>query len=245
MSSISSVAQMIPLVLAELILLIGVQIFLYGFRIIAVTAAVDDLLHGRPTSFGAVLSRTRPHLLRTGWTTLLVSIPVLGGAVCCIAPGVALMVVLAFAVPLVYLEGLWGPSAMKRSVELVTGRGPSGFNADANWARVFVTGFIMLAALYSLTILTQAPIIATGVVQELRGHTVYQTALGPEFAPLWILLPLQLLGAIAQGTVAPIAIIPWPLLYFDVRTRHEGYDLEMDVQRMIASRGGAAASAEA
>ena len=60
------------------------------------------------------------------------------------------------------------------------------------------------------------------------------TAFGSQFLPLAVLLPLQLLASLIQGTFVAIGIIPWTVVYYDIRTRHEGLDLELQAAALAA-----------
>lgn len=212
-------------------LVIVMTFLIYSFGALNIAAATEDAFFGRPSGLRTVLARSRPRFLAGAWTAFLTGVPILVGFICCIVPGIFLSVLLVFAVVLTYLEGKSGLAAMNRSVELVARRGQTGFSTEANWARVLVVGVVSLVVFYALSFLATLPVLGAAMIEAARGQTMHQTALGRQMLPLWLLLPLNLIGAVLQGVLIPITMIPWPIVYYDIRTRHEGLDLEMALGR--------------
>jgi hypothetical protein len=145
------------------------------------------------------------------------------------------MIVLVLAVPVVFLERLSLLPAIRRSTELIMRRGPTGFTLEAGWMRTTVIAFVMFIIYYLLIILSQLPLLILNVVAVFRAEPPTQTILGPQLVPLSILLPLQVVCAAIQGVFFAIIVIPWPLLYYDIRTRYEGLDLEAAAAELAAS----------
>ena len=61
---------------------------------------------------------------------------------------------------------------------------------------------------------------------------------GPGSTPAAALLIQGLLNSVVQTVIAPITTLPMVLLYFDVRVRKEGYDVELLAQEMGEGSAG-------
>ena len=94
--------------------------------------------------------------------------------------------------------------------------------------------------IYALNVLSSIPQAIAQAAGVMRGTPTVDTALGPQPMPLSVMLPVYFFGAVVQGVFQPIGVVPWPILYYDVRTRHEGLDLERAIDRLR----GADASAD-
>jgi hypothetical protein len=174
-------------------------------------------------------------------TIAITGLAATAGAFLCVFPGIFLAVALALSVPAVYCEKLNGIAAIARSWELVLRRGPGGLTGETNWVRVVVIGFVTLVVVYVLYAIASLPVLAAQGIGQGSGMVPVNTALGPQILPLSLLVPLQLVGAVIQGVFFPIWMIPWPLLYYDIRIRHEGLDLELTLRKMAAEDAPAGA----
>lgn len=118
----------------------------------------------------------------------------------------------SFVFPVLVVEDQVYASAMRRSREL----------AKHNWGRIFLVNLI--TALLSV-------IIDAGVMGlVLLIFRALPTGLNAVLAGT--------LQGITEALVLPISLIPFVLLYFDLRVRKEGYDLELLAQEMAARAGG-------
>lgn len=119
---------------------------------------------------------------------------------------------LSFVLPVFVVEDRTYADAMGRSREL----------AKQNWGRIFLVGLItwLLSIIVGLGIGALVPWLLgtspTGIKAVLAGT----------------------LQGIIEALVLPIGLIPFVLLYFDLRVRKEGYDLELLAQEMAARAGG-------
>lgn len=199
---------------------------------VAMTAAAEDAFLGRSAPLGSLLTRARGRVVMAACTSLLTSILSFAGTCLCCVPGIAAIIIWVLAVPLVYLERASIIGAMSRSWELVLRRGPTGLSTESNWVRIFVVGLITFLAYLILSFLGQLPVAALSVGSVLGSRQPIATILGPQPAPLVIMLPLQLLSAAIQGLFIPFLVIPWTLIYYDIRTRYEGLDLEQAAARL-------------
>ena len=143
-------------------------------------------------------------------TLLLSGLLALTGLLLCCIPGIFLTIVLIFAVPLCWLERVSGPTALARSFELVMKRGPRGLSSSSNFIRILIVGLIVTCIFYALNLLASAPVFLVAVVRVWSGSGMHQTVLGPQFAPLYVILPLQLASGLVQGLFALIPVIRGP-----------------------------------
>ena len=146
------------------------------------------------------------------WVTILGAILAALGLIACIVPGVYLYVSWIVAVPVLLTEGLKGRKALGRSRQLVAGR----------WWPTF--GIVVLGA------------VLTGIVNSGIG-----AALGAASFGAGTDTPAGVLLAIASGTVGSTLTTPFTaayisVLYFDLRVRKEGFDLQLLAERVGIAR---------
>jgi hypothetical protein len=141
------------------------------------------------------------------WLSFLLVLFLIPAMLACLVPGIYLYGAWAVAAPVLLLEGVVGRKALKRSRSLVKGRW---------WP---VAGILLLAA------------ILTGIVQAvLLGLTVAVVSVGGNQ------VAEALANAIGQTTASaittPFNAAVLTVLYFDLRVRKEGFDLELLARRM-------------
>ena len=152
--------------------------------------------------------------------TVLYVLGVVLGTAFFFLPGVWLYVAWAFAMPVLLVEGLRGRKALRRSFELVQGR----------WWRTFgviAVGFIL------------AGIISTVV----GGVFLIAVVVGAD-NDLLVLVLTTIAGIVGAAVSTPFQAALLTVLYFDLRVRKEGFDLELLAEE-IAGGGSAAASGRA
>ena len=144
-------------------------------------------------------ARRLPSLL---WLGLLVGVPTFIGFMLCIAPGLWLLASWAVAVPALLIEGARGTKAIGRSWTLVRGR---------RWP---ILGVLLLAYLLS-TVLSS--ILGVGVL----GASGFDTN-----SVTYVVLS-TISSAITTSLTVPVYATIVALIYFDLRVRHEGFDLAL------------------
>jgi len=146
------------------------------------------------------------------WLSFLLAILLLPAFLACIVPGIYLYVAWAVAAPVLLVEDVRGWDALKRSRELVKGR---------FWP---TAGVLVLVAI--LTAIVQA--IFLGVLTGLVSVT------GNEVAR-------ELANAVGQtvssALTTPLSAAVLTVLYFDLRVRKEGFDLELLARRLGVEPG--------
>ena len=136
------------------------------------------------------------------WLSMALGLALLLGFLACIAPGVYLYIAFTVAVPVLMLEDLRGFKALRRSRELVRGRW---------WSALGVVVVSTILAFIAQMVLTG---ILLAVVRSGDNELVNAVA-----------------GAVA-GTAGSVLTTPFAaaaimVLYFDLRVRKEGFDLEL------------------
>lgn len=179
-------------------------------------AIAADYLAERPdwrASLAYAVARWRSLLLVTALYVVGVGL----GTLLFVAPGVWLFVAWAVAMPVLLVEGQRGSSALRRSFVLVQGR----------WWRTFGTllvGFILAGILSTVV----QGVFVFGIVAA-EGNDALVLALS------------ALSGIIGMVFSAPLQAALLTVVYFDLRVRKEGYDLELLAHELGTSAPAAAA----
>lgn len=141
------------------------------------------------------------------WLSFLIAVCLIPAFLLCVLPAVYLWVAWAVAAPVLLLEDVRGWKAMKRSRSLVKGR---------FWPTI---GVLVLVAI--LTFIVQA--VFAGILAGVLGVGGNDVALAIADA----------IGQTASSVLTtPLSAAVLTVLYFDLRVRKEGFDLELLSRRM-------------
>jgi hypothetical protein len=171
---------------------------------------VSDTYVGTETDWRASLRFGFHRLGSLLWLTLLHGALLLLAFAACIVPGIWLYAAWSVAVPALLIEGTRGFKALGRSFNLVRGRWwpTAGTLLLANILAAAVSfGFGLLAL----------PFVFTGRDNEF----VFDLANG-------------IFGAVASVLTIPFVAAVVAVIYFDLRVRKEGFDLQLMAQRIGA-----------
>jgi hypothetical protein len=170
----------------------------------AITWAVSRIYLGDEAtimqSYKAVMKRIVPFAL----TTILVMLLVTAGTVLFIIPGIIAILFTAFVSEIFIIEGKQYTEAIKRSFDLVKGE----------WMKVLVFGLLISLIQSVISIALASPFLYMHLFQKI-----------PLTGPM--LLFQGFAKGIAQSLTVPIQVIAFVLLYYDIRIRKEGFDIEM------------------
>jgi hypothetical protein len=195
---------------------------LQGAAVLLVTAtcfrAIALAYLGESTDWRSSLSFALQHAPSLLWLTLLYILGVGFATLLFVLPGIWLYIAWALAMPVLLVEGVRGRAALRRSFALVRGR----------WWRTFgvlVLGFI----------------IAGFVSTLVQGVFFAGIFVGSDNDAL-VLVFSALAGIVGLAIATPFQAAVLTVVYFDLRVRKEGFDLEL-----LASEigGGAPPTAEA
>jgi hypothetical protein len=195
-------------------------LILLPFSVGAVYRAVTDVALGRPATIGAVLRETLARywpllglvglgiLLFIGW-----AIAELIGFVLLVIPGLAVFCAAVYlgvrwslVVAAMMAEDIWPIRGLGRSWNLVSG----------SWWRTF--GILLIVGILQ-TIISYALFILFGLIAAVFSTGDFQAAL------------VQVGSTLLSAVVSPITTIAVVLLYFDLRVRKEGLDLDQLAQQ--------------
>jgi hypothetical protein len=171
----------------------------------AISRAAADAYVGEQVTVGRTLRFALSRLPAILWVTIITSVVTLVGFILLIIPGIIALVRLTLTPAVVVVEDIRGTSAVSRSWNLTGGH---------FWR---VLGTLILSAL----------ITAIGAAIITIPTELAATFLGSD---AW---PISALGtALASVLITPFSLLIVVLLYFDLRVRKEGYDIEVMAQEL-------------
>lgn len=199
---------------------------LLGFVVISVLAAmlaagaafkaVADAYLGEKPSIGDSLRFAGRRLHSLLWLSILYALILVVGFVALVIPGIYLMVALSVSVPVLILEGLKGSKALGRSRDLVKGRWWPTFGA-------YILGLILVPIVVGVIL----GFIFEAVVPETESVTSFLALQGTQ-------------EAIVDILSAPLQAAVLTVVYFDLRVRKEGFDLQLLAERIGTTGPGGA-----
>jgi len=204
----------------------------YGLGYGAMFAAATDALSGREISmrraWGLVV---RPRVLGT---LLLLGLAVMVGFAFCVLPGIYLGLLYAFTVPVVVAESRFGRAAMSRSAELAHYNPQGQLDSDPR-LQVFITVMVGTMLGYMINLLFQLPLIAFQQFVLMREVAAGQKADPAELMArlTWIQVPSNMMGMLTNTAVHLYVCFGIALLFFDLKRRKEGLDLEAAVASLV------------
>lgn len=175
-------------------------------------------------------SMTRPRAIGT----LLLGFLYTGlGLLCCLVPGIYLMLAFSPLVAVMTEERVFGGKALARCRELMR-FSPGGGFVEHPRVKAFLVLFVGALLGYALSFLVQLPLIVVQQLVMLRGVTAGTRADPAQMVTLmaWINVPSQMLGMLVQTGVQLYTSFGLVLLYLDVRRQKEGGDLEAAIRSL-------------
>ncbi len=209
----------------------------YGALLFAVVDAVAGREVGMRRAWRSML---RPKILGT----LVLSALATGlGFLLCVLPGLYLMLLFSLVLPVMVEEGVYGTRALRRSAELLRYNPRRQLDADPR-LKVFLIFFVGVLLGYVVNLVVQLPFIVIQQAMMLR-----DVAAGTRADPaammagtMWLQVPSQMLGMLTGTAIQLYVCFGLCLLFFDVKRRKEGLDLEAAVARLVESRLGPGAA---
>jgi len=172
----------------------------------ATVSAVSDLYLGRATSVADSYARAKGSILIVIAILIMSGLATLVGFIFLIIPGIYLACRLAVSVPVAIVEKESPAASMERSMELTK---------DYAW-QMFLLLLLVGILQWVVSALVQAPTMlltisaAVAKQQPSMGVTVYS----------------YLAGFVSQVVVGPVGTISASLMYFNLRVRKEGFDIQ-------------------
>lgn len=190
--------------------IVSTVVFFVGYLVIlGITfGAADDAFMGRPILAGESVRRALRRFHSLLWISFLTTVAVLLGFLALLVGAVFAIVLLAVAIPALMVEDLRGFKACKRSLRLI----------ENNGMRTFAVLFVAAA----FTILLQ-------VLAGLAGEAA--TGLAADHINVYVVI-VEALGAVALALTAPFSAVVATVIYYDLRIRKEGFDVDLMIDAL-------------
>ena len=178
------------------------------FLVAAITRAAADAYLGETVTIAKMSRFALSRLPAILWITVITSVVTLVGFILLIIPGIIAAIRLTLAPAILVVEDVRGTKAVSRSWDLTGG----------NFWRIFAA--LLLAGL----------IAAVGTAIVTLPAEFLATTMGPDG---WF---VSVVGqTIATVVTQPFSLLIIVLLYFDLRVRKEGYDIEVMSRELATS----------
>ncbi len=196
---------------------IGVlSLLMYALVHAAMTWAISRRYLGEPATIIGSFRAVGKKALTLSLMILLAVLIFYIGLILCILPGLVIAVLFgfwfAFVVQVYVLEGMSMRNALARSRALAAG----------NWLRIFVVYLLVaiIANVVQRVIMLPFQLVIPGVGNPYLGaSSSAATAYG-------------VVTGVAGALTAPLSVLAFTLLYYDIRVRREGFDIEMLARNM-------------
>jgi hypothetical protein len=199
--------------IAALLLIFVITVVSSTLAEAACLKAVSDTYLGTDTDWRGSLRFGFQRLGSLLWLTLIHGVLLLLAFAACIVPGIWLYAAWSVAVPALLIEDERGFRALSRSFNLVRGRW---------WP---TAGTLLLANLLATAVAFGFGILALPLVFAGDGN---------DFV---VNLANGILGAVASVLTIPFVAAVIAVIYFDLRVRKEGFDLQLMARRIGAPTG--------
>jgi hypothetical protein len=158
-----------------------------------------------------------------------------------LGPGFFLFLRLLYAVfvPVVpVVEGQWAIDGLVRSWRLMSYRSPEWGRYSTSPYRATALFLLLLGIYMAVVFLAQLPHVALMMYQSYKqlfegGPISTDPTMG---APLWLLIPVQILALTAQALTVPYTAAVFTVYYYDLRVRREGMDLFQEMREAESAR---------
>ncbi len=204
------------IILGGVIMIIGGISALLGNMLCqgALTKSVSEFYLGHEITVGQAYKFVLPKLLTLIGAGFLVGLIVWLGIIMCVVPGVIFGLWFALTTPSIIVENLRAIKGMSRSKALASG----------NLGKIFSVGFLVILITWAITI----PFSGAGLIISrilFAGNVLLVDFIN------------QFFNLIGQILAIPIGAAAFILLYYDLRIRKEGFDLQMLAQAMSSGQG--------
>jgi hypothetical protein len=205
--------------------------FLLGLGSILVYVIVTALVHGatviavsqlqldQDINIAEAFRTIRPSVGRLFLVGLNAGIRIVLGFVLLIVPGVILALSYSVAVPVAVLEDRGPSDALTRSADLTKG----------NRGRIFVIYLLIFVLTVAFSAIWPVLAGATAAIWSIP------TQSGPRQMAAWFQVVTLFGGFLTQAFISPLSTIALTLVYYDVRVRKEGFDLQHMMEQLDAA----------
>ena len=197
-------------------IVIGVIMGIFGNTLCqgALIKSVSESYLGNEITVAEAYKFVLPKLWTLIVAGILVSLAVGGGFLLLIVPGVIFGLWFALTTPSIIVENLKARKGMSRSKSLASG----------NLGKIFSVGFLIIVISWVVG-------IPLGIAGGTLGKALFSNNM------MLMTFVHQLASIAAQILVVPIGAIAYILLYYDLRIRKEGFDLQMLANSIGSGQG--------
>jgi len=189
----------------------------------ATVMAVSNVHLDQPVTIASAFSQAKSSIGRVIGITFLVGLAVGVATIFFIIPGIYVAVMWSMAIPVTMLEGGGVSFSTKRSQELTKN----------NRGRIFII-YILVALLALVVALVLQFVLRLVAVAVAHGNTSLFLTLTQALSAIGSFLSTSLVGSLAT--------IALTLIYYDLRVRKEGFDLQLMMSRLEPNSQAAAAT---
>jgi hypothetical protein len=179
---------------------------LVGITQAATISAVSELFLGRETNVRDAYSNAKGHILTVIGIMILTGLATFIGLIFLIIPGIYLACRLAVSVPVSVVESDSPVSSMERSMELTKGYA----------GQMFLLFLLVVALTYVMAIILQFPVMFFTITAAMAKHEVSTGVMAYSY----------IADFVSQAVVGPIGTISAALMYYNLRVRKEGFDIQ-------------------
>jgi hypothetical protein len=179
---------------------------LVGITQAATISAVSELFLGRETNVRDAYSNAKGHILTVIGIMILTGLATFIGLIFLIIPGIYLACRLAVSVPVSVVESDSPVSSMERSMELTKGYA----------GQMFLLFLLVVALTYVVAIILQFPVMFFTITAAMAKHEVSTGVMAYSY----------IADFVSQAVVGPIGTISAALMYYNLRVRKEGFDIQ-------------------
>jgi glycerophosphoryl diester phosphodiesterase family protein len=172
----------------------------------ATIAAVSDLYLGRPTTVGESYAKARGRILVVFAVMIMTFLATVVGLIFLIIPGIYLACRLAVSVPVAIVENQSPVASMERSMELT----------KDNAGQMFLLLLLVVVIGWVVGAVLQAPVAYFAFTSALTKHPISFGVSAYSYVAEYI----------AQVIVGPIGTISACLMYYNLRVKKEGFDIQ-------------------
>jgi len=180
----------------------------------ATTIAVSELNLGHPVTIRAAYQRVRKRIGLLFRLIFSIYARVFGWAITVVLAHVAILTILKYslATPALLIENITAREALKRSRVLTKGQ----------FGRIALAGILTLIVSWVIAFVIQGPFSAAAMLMVVNKVQ----------PPAWLNLLSMIAGGLSGAFAGPFYAIALVLIYYDVRVRKEGYDLQLMVEAL-------------
>jgi hypothetical protein len=177
-----------------------------GIAQAATVAAVSDLYLGQPASVRSSYARAKGSIMVVIAIIIMSGLATAVGLIFLIIPGIYLACRLAVSVPVAIVEKESPVASMERSMQLTK---------DYGW-QMFLLFLLVAVLTYVVAILLQLPVLFSTISATMARR---QPSIG-------VTAYSYVAGFVSQVIVGPIGTISASLMYYNLRVRKEGFDIQ-------------------